>query len=401
MVWNRAVRRLRRGPWGAIGAVVLAIACETYVQRQDIAFGSSSRLCYREVCRTVARVESESIVCMGDSLVKMGLSPQVLEARLGRPTLNAAAVGGQSPLSYFLLKRIVDRGVRPALVIVDFKSTQLQADPRIVSEFLAEALSPWECLQLAVTFRDRGFFGRLITQNTLPSARARNDIRKALVAALAGQKNPAPALLLPALRNWAVNQGAWMMDKNENVETTSEYWDEKVVRYLGRFATNYVTAEYLRKFLKLAAAHDIPVYWVLPPINPRVRASRDKLGWDDEYVAMVRRAARQYPNLTVVDGEYAGYPVRVFSDGSHLDVEGAYALSDSLAALIQANPPARPFRTGRWLNLPAFRPVVMEIPLEDFASSRAAVFGGSGLQPAATLGPRLIAHPGGADAPRR
>ncbi len=392
MTWKLLVRGSARGPWGLLGAVVLALVCEMSIKRQDVALGSLDRQDYTRTGQRVDHVETGTILCLGDSLVKYGVSPKVLEARLGRPVINAAVVGGTAPFSYFMLKRVLERGARPALVIVDFKPTQLQSDIRLMTHVLAGVLRPDEYVQLSMTLKDPRFFGWLVTLKTLPSARARNETRSVLSLALAGRENPAPRLMLPHLRNWSVNQGAWMMEKNPNAETTLEHWDEKAFKYLGGFHANLTNAEYVRKFLSLAEAHDVPVYWIVPPVSPRLRALRDEQGADLEYVALLRRVAKQHPKLTVVDGQHAGYPARVFSDGSHLDVEGAYTLSESLAALIQAHPAG----TGQWLELPPYRPVVMKIPLEDVEASRKVVFGDS--KTSAT--PR-IASPGTTDSPRR
>ena len=85
-----------------------------------------------------------------------------------------------------------------------------------------------------------------------------------------------------------------------------------------------LNAIYLRRFLELAARRRIPVYWLVPPIHPRVEAVRDRLDLDARYTKMLRRATEQYPNLTVVDGRGASYPPRHFIDATHLDFEGAY-----------------------------------------------------------------------------
>jgi hypothetical protein len=392
VTWKLLIRGSARGPWGLLGAVVLALVCEMSIERRGAGLSSVPREDYKQSRRQVEHVETGAILCLGDSLVKYGVSPKVLEARLGRPVINAAVVGGTAPYSYFMLQRVLERGARPALVIVDFKPTQLQSDPRLGADVHAGVLHPRECLQFALTLKDPRFFGWLLTLDILPSARARNQIRSVVSLALAGQENPAPRMMLPHLRNWSVNQGAWMMEKNPNAETTLEHWDEKAFKYLGGFHANLTNAEYVRKFLSLAEAHDVPVYWIVPPVSPRLRALRDEQGADLEFVALLRRVAKQHPKLTVVDGQYAGYPARVFSDGSHLDVEGAYTLSESLAALIQSHPAG----AGRWLELPPYRPVVMKIPLEDVEASRKVVFGDS----KTSVIPQ-IASPGTTDTPRR
>src|SRR5205807_241709 len=125
---------------------------------------------------------------------------------------------------------------------------------------------------------------------------------------------------------------AGLLDDNPASARTAEHPDERVYNLLGAWTGHPLGMAYLWRTLDLAAAHGVAVYWLMPPVHPRVQARRDRLGLDAAYVAAVRQALARYPNLTVIDGRRSGYPPDAFADGSHLNVRGACAFTEDLAA---------------------------------------------------------------------
>src|SRR6202012_2342880 len=90
----------------------------------------------------------------GDSQVKFGVSPLLLESKLGQPSHCLAIQGGQAPSSYFLLRRTLDSGVIPSAILVDF-------EPHLTRDGIDHNKRMWpeladlgECLELAWTARD-------------------------------------------------------------------------------------------------------------------------------------------------------------------------------------------------------------------------------------------------------
>ncbi len=69
------------------------------------------------------------ILCFGDSLVKLGILPRVLEDRLGSAAFNLGVLGGQAPNSYFLLRKVLEKGNRPRALVVDFSENLLTFSP--------------------------------------------------------------------------------------------------------------------------------------------------------------------------------------------------------------------------------------------------------------------------------
>jgi len=69
------------------------------------------------------------ILCFGDSLIKLGILPRVLEDRLGAAAYNLGVLGGQAPNSYFLLRKVLEKGNRPRALFVDFSENLLTFSP--------------------------------------------------------------------------------------------------------------------------------------------------------------------------------------------------------------------------------------------------------------------------------
>src|SRR5580693_8460636 len=92
--------RSRRCPAGLIGALGLIVLLEGIVSRVPARVDDRSRLAssWQTAMRRAAGPEARAeILTFGDSLIKLGILPRVLEARLGRSSYNLAVLGGQPP----------------------------------------------------------------------------------------------------------------------------------------------------------------------------------------------------------------------------------------------------------------------------------------------------------------
>ena len=113
--WSDPARTWQR-PSGLIGAVGLILAIEALVGQTGGTTQPRTRLSssYQSAVQAASGPEGRAdILCFGDSLVKLGILPRVLEARLGSSAYNLAVLGGQAPGSYFLLRRVLEHGHRP------------------------------------------------------------------------------------------------------------------------------------------------------------------------------------------------------------------------------------------------------------------------------------------------
>jgi hypothetical protein len=96
---------------------------------------------------------------------------------------------------------------------------------------------------------------------------------------------------------------------------------------------------------------------------------------------MVERLQKRFPNVAVLDARRSGFEPPVFLDACHLDPQGGYVLSRSVADALGRSPerrgPAAP-GTPRWVTLPPYQNYPIDVPIEDVNQSLLAVKPGAG-----------------------
>lgn len=365
-----------RLPGGLLGMLALVAAVELAVVRCDSRFvtpvvygwGFSAR------AATGAKVTGAEVLCLGDSLVKHGLSPRVLKDATGRTAYNLAAPGSPVPLTYFLFRRALDAGARPAAVVFDLKPSLQIGGPEFYVRCYAEVLKPGEAFELSRSARFNEFAAPFLVHALLPSYRGRHEIRDDILAAFRGEVTPLRTLHAVTERNWAVNDGVNIATPRPGYAgqvTEPEHW-----HLMSRgFYPHKVHVEYTRRLLGLAAARGIRAYLVLPPFVPDLAARRRQTGAEDKYAAYIHALQDRFPALTVLDARGAGFPPSAFVDPIHLDERGTLALSAEVGAVLRQDfdrvgsaPPPPP---KRWVNLPAYRERPIPADLEDVELSRA------------------------------
>jgi hypothetical protein len=317
------------------------LSCEAWVASREADFRSVSAACYRYSVDQVARAQGRAVLCFGDSLVKTGVAPRVLDQHGAGPSLNLACLGARPAFSYFLLKRAIDRGASPRAIVVDFHASQIHGDPLLDFEGLADVLDPLETLSYARTCRDPMMYAWMTAYQALPSLRSRANLRSAVVERLAGRPIAGyDVKTRPVFETWDREGGAHLLDVGGEEGRDGRFSDERLVSTLGPWYCHPANAVYIKKFLDLAARRRIAVYWLLPPIHPRLQARSDASGDTDRYDRLVRSAERAYPNLIVVDARRSGFSPGWFSDGNHLRATGARRFSALVADAIAANSPS-------------------------------------------------------------
>jgi len=358
-----------RLPWGLLGMIALVIAAEGAVTRHADAVTRPEGWDWWLSGRA-ARGEAagSKVLCFGDSLVKYGLQPRVLEARLGRPVRSLALSSGSAPSSYFLLKRALDGGARPEAVIVDFAREILDDGPLAADRPFpwGELLSPREALELAGSVRNAEALGSILANRLFPSLRARFTLRGCVLAALRGEGLSMRAPNATLRRNWAANKGAQLNPRNPQIQDFAAPPGAEAAFQTWR--CDPVNARYVRKFLDLAASRRIAVVWLITPIMPGLQATVDRGTDDARYDAFVRRMLARHPDVVVVDGRHANFPASVFIDVVHLDRRGAFALSDGVARVVGPRLAAGA-KGPAWLPLPSYGDRPEDVPLEDVAQS--------------------------------
>ena len=354
--------RSRRLPLGLLGMLLLIPAAERLIADHDYAILSVEdwdwRLAGEAAGREAARAD---LVCFGDSLIKGGLAPTVLEAKTGLRSYNLALGGGQAPAAYYLLRRVLKAGGRPKAVIVEFFPRLLELRPYHNIYQWPFLLDAGECLELGLATREGELLGSILTAKALGSYRSRHGIRAAIMDALAGAENVGVTQSFPRAREIRRNRGAFPFTGGHLPEYDLEGW---MSVYFHAKEYDPVNLAYMRRFLDLAAEREIPVVWLVPPLMPELLAACERSGFDDSLTAFVGAIQSRYPHLLVIDARRSGFDSSLFHDPHHLDDRGAFALSTFLADRIVADPPRANGR-GRWLDLPGFDPAPARLAVED------------------------------------
>jgi hypothetical protein len=361
---NRAWARL---PWGLLGTIVLVWAVESFVSRHFPDLASSYSQEWRKTGRNIRHEAPRSeILCFGDSLVKVGVAPRVLEQRLGKCVFNFALSAGQPVASYFLFLRTLQAGARPAAVVVDSKWTALAGRHAFNQAILPDIFGPREFLDLAWTARDPSLFASLVLSQTLPSYHVRFEVRADVQTALRGESPPQRRKIDAWRRNWRLNHGAHHAPKELRYHGEIDPGNTELLP--ARWQADPVVASYLERFFALAEARKIPVFWLIPPLVPALQARHEQAGTDLAFTRFARQIQARFPQVVVIDGRYARYPHSVFIDPTHLDYQGAGLYSDDLAPII-GRALDGPEAAARWESLPPFRERSIGIDLEDVERS--------------------------------
>ena len=361
-----------RAPMGLIGAFALTAAIEGHRADPSIATSSKPALAWRfaaEASRSEPSVVGAEVLCLGDSLVKLGVQPKVIEARIGRTSYNLAIPGAQAMAGDVLLRRAIASGARPRVVVVDFDENLLAVSPRENLEGWAELLGPVDWPGFARRSGDPDLAARVASAMLLPTLRDRSAIREHVVARFGGTERAILPELRGLLRNWRRNDGAQFAPPGERGPDLATAPDD--ARPLRAWRPHPFHEASVRRFCALADRRGITVVWLLPPTRPDWRDRREALGLIgalDRFIAEVRA---EFPNVVVVDGRDAGFPAEVFRDATHLDGLGAVALSEALAEaigpLIEGGGP-----TPDLVRLRPFEVPAGPIELEDTDRSRIA-----------------------------
>lgn len=369
--------RSGRWPSGLIGTLALLIAIESTLSHRDRSLLTVSAADWRLTGQAATGDATRAdLLCFGDSLVKTGVVPAVLESALGLRAYNLAALGAPPPASFFLLRRALEAGANPRAIVFDFKPSTLISEYNGFVRDWAELLDPRDALDLAREDHDLGFFSQYLVHRFIPSMRLRLDIRAALTNQLNGR--PAPVLLpwLTVLeRQREQNRGA-MVHALSGFRGRPDPFPggaipptEAPLFYPEHWVPRATNLNYVKKFLDLAATREIPVFLLLPPIHPGAQAERERRGLDAAYEAIVKKIRTHYHNVVVLDGRHAGFGYDSFTDSHHLDRDGALTQSEALAVVIGQYLDGRG-DAARWVAIRRDLGRPSRMALEDIGQSR-------------------------------
>ena len=359
-----------RVPLGALGALILLALVEVSLGGAPLRFADPASLSWRLSLAAAEGAPGSTcqVACLGDSLVKIGVLPRVIEATTGQAAYNFAMGRAPAPATYFLLRRLLANGSRPRTIVVDFKPSILAGGPKFNLREWQAVLRPSEAVELANTAGGVRFLVEIALGRLLPSWRGRWEIREAIAAALANRVAPTYRNNRLALRNWGINAGTHLNGSQACFDgQIAEESRRKLV--IPRWECHRANAIYVEKFLALAAAHGVAVVWLIAPSSPELQALREQTGGDAAFAAFVQAAQRRHPTLSVVDGRHSGYATATFADATHLNGRGAATLSHELALLLTH--PAD--LAGKWVALPPFRTWDLGVSAEAIERSTAII----------------------------
>ena len=362
----------RRLPLGLLGAMVLIFLVEQSIETNAIDSQGGNHWSYRVAARVAGNeVRTNQILCFGDSLLRLGLAPRVIEAETGLRGYNFAQAGGQAPSSYFLLRAAVESGAKPAAIVVEFFPNLLTQTTKLNDQnwpFLARLT---DGLRFSTFNGDLEAFGHFAVSRLLPSIRSRTSLRTAIQLGFQTEQRIIKGEILKAIRNWKTNRGAEITISMPATESdfTLNGWEQA---YFQPFHCLPIHQYYLERFLDLAAQHQIPVYWLLPPYRPDMQARCVRSGFDRDHTAFVRQFQARYPEVTILDARQAHYPASVFHDPHHLGLEGTAVMSADVGQMLRQSLDASGSQ-NRWIALPAYRSRPITAPLETTDASRVAV----------------------------
>lgn len=368
-----ALGLLRAMPWGLVGMLALSLAVERFAARHEhdlfLKFDAWSWQRTGQYARTEA--PKSRILCFGDSQVQRGVIAPILESRTGRPTFNLALGGGQAVSSYVLLRRALEAGARPDALLVDFFPGLLAGEPLAPLDAWAPIADYADALDLAVAGRDPDIFTEVALAKLLPTYRERHAIRGNLTSALLGEDHADRHVVPPFVRrNMRLNRGAFLCP--DPPEPKGDLEAEGRKHFKDDWACHPLNARYLERFMELAASREIPVFWLILPIDPGLQRISERTGVDAKHLAFAREIQARFSNVTVLDGRASGYGPSAFFDHHHLGVRGASVFTDDVAAVVRrALDGDRPF--PRWVKLSEYRERPIDVPLEDIEQSRLAL----------------------------
>jgi hypothetical protein len=272
------------------------------------------------------------VLCFGDSLIKYGVMPKVIEARSGLKAYNLATSGGTMASSYFLFRRAIEAGARPKAVVVDVAALMLLEEKPPKPLNYAELGTLRDCLDLGWTAADGDLLGALVAGKFLPSYRWRFEIRQSILAALQGRSSSQRSTLASFQLLWNREQGA------QPTPADRAYHPQEDILIAGvspsKWACDPKERTYAERFFALAESRQIQVYWLIPPMSPGVHTQRAILGTDARYDRFVRSISSKYPSAVILDARSSGYDDTVHVDHIHLNRRGATILSADLAEVV-------------------------------------------------------------------
>ena len=327
---------------------------------------------WEDSARAAGASEGQSeILLLGDSRIKLGLLPRVLHDQLGFSVYNLGALGGQAPGSYFLLRRVLDRGSRPRAIVVDYSESLLKCAPGQNAACWADRFGWRNGVAVAWHSTDPALAVSAALHALLPDwCDGRDRGRLFGLGAKTATLAAGPDDRRVFERNWRQNDGAQVAPRafvrvDETEGEAGEAW-----------RPHPANAYYVDQLLRTARANRINVFWFLPPSIPERRERLAQNGVSVSYRKFVAERLAAFSNLAVLDGEHLTWGQDSFRDPLHVNRDGAVRLSLAVAAATERRLRGEEKSSLRWIELvkPDGREAgIYQNLVEDLDQSRAAI----------------------------
>ena len=341
----------KRWPRGLLGMIVLVITVELVVAGRHLDFTTVAADDWRRTGEAAsAQALGRDVLCFGDSLIKYGVLPRVIEVETGLKAFNLAINGGPMPAEYILLRRALDAGARPRAIVADFFPLLLPDQPHASIRVYPELATVRDALDLAWTTRDVDLGVAILLGKVFPSIRVRFEIRAAIMGFFEGRRTSP----------WPGNRRIWTTWRDQLGAQPMAVVPGQPVANPGLVAgltpahwtIDPINAAYFERFVTLAESHGLPIFWVIPPLGPEVESARASQGIAAAYSRFAREAQTRHPGLVVLDARGAGYDGPSHSDPIHLNEVGAVAFSKDIARTIDNRLTGRSMT--QWTDLPRY-----------------------------------------------
>jgi len=358
--------------------VVLVVVVESFAVRHWMDLTDPVSLSWRYSAGAAENAARDcDVLCLGDSLVKHGLVPSVIARTSGQRAVNLSAARASTLWTFSLLRRALDAGARPKALIVNAKPAVLLGGPEYNARAWQEMLTLRESVELLQITRNAPFVASTVVGRLLPSLRCRLEIQSAVLAGLRGETDRLGTINPVLWRNWNVNAGANVASVQPSFRGDIAPEVERQL-YTDLFYVDPANAEAIERIVKLAEQRQIPLFWVLFPLSPRLQALRDQSGAEELHDKFMQSiVARHSGIVTVLDARRSGYPPSLFADATHLNCNGALALSRSVAAVVAScgSEPRPASSRPDWILLgpPAESTAGLDDSLEDLEKSKQMV----------------------------
>ena len=370
----------RRWPLGLFGMLAIVVAVEFWLADNRKWFTFNHEVAWLNADLHVRAAAGCEVVAFGDSLVKHGVIPPVMEERLGsgRKAYNLA-ISGTSPLChYILLKRLLAiPGVPPPKALL-IDGELLDSKPLEPSQPWADLVTFRELAGLIRTHGEIPFFSAVAVEKALPSVRMRRPIKRRITRAVKGEPPEDPNTLAVFLRNQKRNRGA-EVNRQRDIPAGKDPIGEVLKQEDYRqklWVCDPTSARDVDRFLALAFSKGIRVYWLIPPVHARLAAQRTSGGWWKGYLPFLRSLQARYPMLTILDSRRSDYEPDTLSDAVHLSRTGAIAYSDALGEVLRDRLDRPGEHPERWIEMPRYdvtraHALAETLPVEDLKQSGA------------------------------